>query len=286
MTIGEALEALERKLANLGAREPDVEARLILAHVLGAEPGEVLARRSDSVDGDALQQAERIAEGRRDGTPLPYLLGRCWFMDFELKIDARAMVPRAETETLVEAAIELAERTGARVIADIGTGSGCIAIALARAMPGARIVATDASREALSLAAENIFAMGLQRRILLLHGSLLEPLRACDMAGEIEAVVCNPPYVSEAEMAEAGPELSHEPREALVAGPTGLEVIQQVVEELPSLPELRFAALEVGYGQAAKVAELLQSTLPGWGVEITKDFAGSERGVAAVRPGD
>ncbi len=173
---------------------------------------------------------EALAARRLAGEPLQYLEGRIPFGPIELQVDRRALIPRPETEQLWELAVALLGRAGPGTpLVDVGTGSGALALALKHAFPSAPVYGTDSSAEALSLARENAAANSLEATFL--QGDLLEPLPA-GLRGRVEMVVSNPPYVSEAEWAALPEEIRlHEPRQALVAGPEGTEVLARLAAE-------------------------------------------------------
>jgi release factor glutamine methyltransferase len=198
--------------------------------------------------------------------PVAYILGRKGFRRIELAVDRRVLIPRPETELLVEAALELAPLA----VLEVGTGSGAIALALADELPQTEITATDTSLDALAVAEANRARLAAVERVRLVYGSV-EP-------GPFDLVLANLPYVTEAEWARLAPEIrSYEPREALVAGPTGLEAIERLLGDLALAERLpRAVALELGAGQAAAVAELVRRT--GFErVESRRDLAGIER---------
>jgi release factor glutamine methyltransferase len=199
-----------------------------------------------------------------------YILGRKGFRRLELAVDPRVLIPRPETEHLVEAALGLPE--GARVV-DVGTGSGAVALALKDERPDLRVVATDASEPALAVARANAAALGLD--VELVHGDLLE-----GAGGPVDAVVSNPPYVGSAD--RLAPEIArHEPAEALFAGADGLAVLRRLAPAAAAAGA-RFAAFEVGAGQAAEVGGLLRDA--GFAeVETIRDLAGIERVVVGRR---
>ena len=204
--------------------------------------------------------------------PVAYILGRKGFRHLELAVDPRALIPRPETELLVEIALEHEPKAGPGplTILDVGTGSGAIALAVADELPGAEVTATDTSAGALRLAAENAERLGFADRVRFGLGSLPED--------RFDLVLANLPYVTEAEFAGLEPEISrYEPRSALVPGPTGLEAIDAVLGALSLGPCAADAvALEVGAGQAPAVAELVRRA--GFdSVETRRDLAGIER---------
>lgn len=205
--------------------------------------------------------------------PVAYILGRRGFRRLELSVDSRALIPRPETELLVEVALELAPET----VLDVGTGSGAVALAAAAELPGAEVVATDTSAAALDLAGENARRLGLAERVRFQRGSV-------PAGGRFDLLLANLPYVSEAEWKALEPEITeYEPRAALVAGPTGLEAIDALLGAL-AVGEVHVGAvaLEVGAGQGRSVAELARRA--GFErVESRPDLAGIDRVVLARR---
>ncbi len=210
-----------------------------------------------------------------------YLLGEREFWSIPLDVGPSVLIPRPETETLVQAVLELAGE-GSPFLADIGTGSGAVAIALATELREARIAATDISRAALRTARRNAARHGLNR-IEFLAGDLCAPLRRLGPAGRLDILASNPPYVREAEWRRLEPEVrDHEPKPALVPGPTGLEIIRRLVDEAPLwLKPGGWLALEIGRGQGRAVRSLLRR---GWtDVRAWADLRGIERVIAARR---
>jgi release factor glutamine methyltransferase len=181
-------------------------------------------------DGEERARLGALVERRLAGEPLQYLEGRIPFGPVELQVDRRALIPRPETEQLWELAVDLLGRAGPGTpLVDVGTGSGALALALKHAFPSAPVYGTDLSADALALARENAAANGLQ--VVFLQGDLLDPLPAA-LRGRVELIVSNPPYVPEAEWAALPGEIRlHEPREALVAGPEGTEVLSRLAAE-------------------------------------------------------
>jgi release factor glutamine methyltransferase len=200
-----------------------------------------------------------------------YILGRRGFRHIELAVDARVLVPRPETELLVEVGLELP--AGARVV-DVGTGSGAVALALKHERPDLDVVGAEVSADALAVARANAARLGLD--VELVHGDLLESV------GEVDAVLSNPPYVAERERATLAPEIvRHEPPGALFAGADGLDVIRRLVPAA-ARSGARLLAIEVGAGQAAAVGELVRDA--GFAqVEARRDLAGIERVVVGRR---
>jgi release factor glutamine methyltransferase len=255
-------------LAAAGCDTPRLDAEVLLAEALGTTRAAVIADPSRAAE--ATRFAEYV-ERRRAREPVAYILGRKGFRTIELAVDPRVLIPRPETEHVVEAALKLP--AGARVV-DIGTGSGAIALALKAERPDLEVVGVDDSAQALEVARANAARLGLA--VEFRRGDLLGGV------GEIDAVVSNPPYVRDDKRASLAPEiLEYEPASALFAGPDGLDVIRRLV---PAAGEsrARFVALEVGAGQAPVVAGLVRDA--GFDeVDSRRDLAGIERVVVGRR---
>jgi release factor glutamine methyltransferase len=266
-TVGDALTAATDALAAAGVETPRLDAELLLAEATGIERAGLLARPEAGVEAPGARVFAAMMRRRLRREPVAYILGRKGFRRIELAVDRRVLIPRPETELLVEIALERRPAT----VLDVGTGSGAVALAIADELPGTRVHATDTSLDALAVAKANRDRLGAA--IALSPGSLDRDL-------SFDLVVANLPYVSESEWTALAPEIrEYEPREALVAGPTGLEAIDALLGEL-ALSERRpgAVALEVGAGQAATVAELVRRA--GYdGFEIRPDLAGIERAV-------
>jgi release factor glutamine methyltransferase len=219
----------------------------------------------------ALQEAVRRRAVERE--PVAYITGRRAFRAIELHVDRRALIPRPETELLVEAGLRLAR--GARVL-DLGTGSGAIALALAHERPDLEVSASDVSAGALELARANALALGLQ--VCWLHADLLDGL-----PDEFDAILANLPYVAETERGRLAPEIArHEPPQALFAGPDGLDAFRRLAAQLAARRRIATVALEVGAGQAEQVALLLAGA--GFeAIDYEHDLAGIKRVVNGER---
>ncbi len=265
-TVREALDSAVIAIAAAGSGSPRLDAELLLADAMGIERAALVTDSRREVTGGAVRAFQDAVRRRSAGRePVAYILGRRSFRHLELEVDARVLVPRPETELLVEVGLELPQ--GARVI-DVGTGSGAIALALKHERPDLDVVATDASIHALAVARGNASRLGLE--IELHHGDLLAGLRHFD------AVLSNPPYVAEAERATLAPEITrHEPPGALFAGADGLDVIRRLVPAAAAAGAA-LLAIEVGAGQAGRVTTLMGAA--GFRrVAARRDLAGIER---------
>ena len=252
---------------------------MLLAHVLGRPSQWLYAHVRDPVPAGARRRFERLVERRARGEPAAYLTGRRAFWSFELQVTPAALVPRPETERLVEVALDRIPAGSATRLADLGTGCGAVALALARERPGCRVVATDASPAALALAASNAALLEV-RNIEFRRGHWCAPL-----ARERFAVVAaNPPYVRRGDPHLEGDGVRFEPRSALVAGEDGLAAIREIVAcaSRHLLPAGRLL-LEHGADQGEAVRGLLAAHSFR---DVTQhhDYAGHERVVSARRP--
>jgi release factor glutamine methyltransferase len=263
VTVREALRVAERDLAAAGVDTPRVDAELLLAHVLGTSRSGVYAE----ADAEVPDTWHVLLERRAAREPLAYVFGEWGFRRLLLKTDARALVPRPETEVVVERCLELLRGEEAPRVLDVGTGTGAIALAIADEHPGARVTAVDTSPDALALARENVARLRLDVDVR--EGGF-------DVAADgWDLVVSNPPYVTPAEWETLQPEIREwEPRGGLVG--VGLH------EQLAAVARARFLVLEVGRCQAEDVAETL-SSLAYTDVRVTADLAGIARVVEGRR---
>jgi release factor glutamine methyltransferase len=277
--VGEALAVGRARLGAAGIAAADLEARVLLERAADIDRAALLARLREPLDTCAVERYQRLLERRSRRVPLAYLTGEREFWSLRLAVDARVLVPRPETETLVEAA--LARLGPAARVADVGTGSGAVAIALAVERPGAAVWAVDRCAAALAAARANAAAHGVAARIVFLEGDLASPLEP--LGASLDAVVANLPYIPSGEIALLQPEVrDHEPRIALDGGPDGLALISRLVAQTPRVVQGGgWLLLEVGAGQAPAVSALVRATAAFASVETLGDLAGIGRVVAA-----
>jgi release factor glutamine methyltransferase len=261
MTAREALAQAERRLAAAGVETPRVDAEWLVAHLLGTTRSGVAARLEDEVKG-----LEPLLVRREGREPLAYVLGEWGFRRLTLKTDARALVPRPETEALVERALALTVGIQQPRILDVGVGSGAIALALKDERPDAALTGVDVSTDALALAGENARRLGLEIELRQGDGAVVA-------AEGWDIVVANPPYVESLE--ELEPELRREPEIALLG--------QGEHERLASAADTRFVVFETGDDQASEVAAMLER-LGYVDVAVTADLTGRDRVVEGRRP--
>jgi len=274
VTLRDALAGSTDYLARRGIERARFESELILAQALGLGRIQLYMDLERPLNSDERERSRALVERRGAREPLAYVLGEWGFRRLTLKTDARALVPRPETEILVERALVLIEGLEAPRVVDIGTGSGAIALAIADERPGARVVALDSSVDALALARENAEACGL--KIELRQGDIRDPIE-----GEFDLVVSNPPYVLPEEIETLEPEVRDwEPRQALVGVGVPEALAERSRELLVTGGRL---AVELGEGQQKTYAALL-GDLGYKEVTITPDLTGRERVVEARWP--
>jgi len=264
-SVRDALEGAGDALAAVGVDTPRLDAELLLAEATGWDRARLAAEPETGVPASAGRQFGEMVRRRLRREPVAYILGRKGFRHIELAVDRRVLIPRPETELLVELALETAPR---RVL-DMGTGSGAIALAIADEAPACEVIATDTSAAALPVARANAERLGLADRV-----EFVEAMLPPDVGG-LDLIVANLPYVAESEWGGLEPEVTGwEPREALLAGPDGLDVIRVAIPLAAAVA--RSLALEVGAGQAPAVGELLFEA--GFAkVETRPDLAGIPR---------
>lgn len=290
MTAREGLAWAARRLEERGVRDAATDASLLLARVLGTDRAGVYTQSERTLAPTELEAFRAVVERRARREPLCYITGEREFMSLLFRVDGRVLIPRPETEILVEEALaRLRHRGAARVahvdtgsgggvrVADVGTGSGAIAVAVAHHLPGCQVVACDLSVDALEVVRDNARRHGVQERITFVAGDGPEPLRPW---APYAAILCNPPYVAEGE--EVDPEVLYEPRQAWYAGPDPLEPYRRLVGAVDLLEPGGFLAVEVGAGRAPAVQELFARHLTG--VTVRADLAGIPRVVVGLAP--
>jgi release factor glutamine methyltransferase len=256
-----------------GVPAPRLDAELLLAHALGQKRIDLyLGFDRPVAAADRERYRELVKRRAVERVPVSYLTGTREFWSMSFRATPDVLIPRPETETLVRVAVEL----GPERVVEVGTGSGCVAAAIAAELPDARVLALDSSAEALVVARHNLEAHGLASRVELQLALGLSGVR-----GSFDAVVSNPPYIPSEELAGLPDEVRHEPRLALDGGPDGLAVVRQLIEEAPErLTPGGSLVLEVGSGQARAVEKLLLARGASR-IDIHRDLAGTERVVAS-----
>lgn len=277
-TILEVLRWTTGRFERNGIPSARLDAELLAAQAFGRSRVELYTHFDQPLGEDELGQLRELVRRRLAGEPVAYLLGRKEFWSLALNVDARVLIPRPETETLVERALLALPAQESKRVADIGTGSGAVALALKKERPGAEVVAVDISADALAVARENASRLGLD--VIFLQGDLVQPLVGLD---PFDLIVSNPPYIRREDIDGLAAEVRCEPRLALDGGEDGLALVRGLATAaLPVLAPGGTLAMEIGAGQAAAVMEFMRSA--GYAeVGVHCDLAGIERVVFGQR---
>lgn len=280
MSIGDEIEAAAKIFADAGIDTARNDAEWIAAAALAKPRSEIVSHLEAELSDEVGERYKKMVARRARREPLAYIVGTVVFRGLELEVGAGCLVPRPETEITAERAIARARGTATRpTVVDVGTGCGAIALSMAAEVPEARIFATEALGAARGWALRNLARTGL--RCTLLPGSLMRPLHPA-LGGGVDVVVSNPPYVAEEEWEELEPEVRRfEPKEAVVGGETGLEIILELLEQVRMwLAAGGWLVIEIAETQAERVSRLL-GILGYRDVTVTKDLAGRDRVVEA-----
>jgi len=286
-TLGELITEARRLLEQAGIESAEQEALWIVEHVLRLSSHNVLTDRDRLLSSSELAATRGLIARRVGREPLQYILGTQEFCGLEFEVSPAVLIPRPETELLVEYVTQRISAARQAMIVDVCTGSGCIAVAIARLRPHARVLAIDLSSSALHVARRNAIRHGVGERITWLEGDLLGPLVEQGVEGLVDVIVSNPPYIAEAEWATLQPEVKlFEPRGALVAGPQGTELHERLLQEAARyLAPGGVVLLEIGAGQARGLRRIVEQ-LPGYKFHrLIYDKAGLERVVIVERVG-
>jgi len=282
VNLGQALKYLTDTFKQNDIPEPDAEASVILCHLLKMDKSCLYAQPGLEFNADQFDELEKLVARRLNREPAAYIIKNKQFYGIDLYVDSRALIPRPETETLVEEAIKFAQKYLEKesnsqrklLIADVGTGSGAIAVALALNLPQSIIYAVDISAKALEVAAVNVKRLGLESRITLIQGDVLDPIE-----GKLDMIVANLPYIEEAELGCLQAEVSHhEPGIALQGGADGTSVIRRMLQQAAGKIKAGGAVLlEIGAGQEQCVTAIVHDLMPGNLVELIEDLSGIDR---------
>jgi release factor glutamine methyltransferase len=282
LTIAEALREAATRLRVAGVAEPRREAGSLLSHTTARDSAFLIMHADELLTAAQLSTFRAFIARRAAGEPFQYIAGRQEFYGLEFEVNSDVLIPRPETELLVEVALELLKGTDVPLVCDVGTGSGCIAITLLHERADAHAFALDISPEALRVAARNAARHGVSERMQCLVSDCFEALRGDEHGGiRFDLIASNPPYIAEAELAELQREVrEHEPRSALTPGDDGLSVIRRLLTQAPRFlkPGGRML-LEIGFNQHERVAALIDPRA--WTlIRIHRDLQGIPRTVS------
>ncbi len=283
-TIQKLLTWITEYLTQKDVDSPRLSAELLLSKVLGLKRIELYTQFGKDVPQEQLDELRGLVKRAGLHEPVAYLVGKTEFYSIEFEVTSDCLIPRPETEQLVQRAIEfLRKREGDQFVCDLCTGCGIIAVAIAKNVPAAKVIATDISAPALAMAAKNVEKHGLQERIELREGDLFEPLIL--PLDQFDLIASNPPYVSAVEYEKLDKNVKdYEPRIALHAGEGGLDVYKRIAEKVgPFLKPDGILLMEIGYSQGPAVRQLLEQTGVFASIEIEKDFQKHDRIVVARR---
>jgi len=274
LILREALLSARERLRVAGSDEPEIEAEVLLRYALDLDRGSLLRLLVEPISSTEALAIEGALLRRFQGEPTAYITGRREFYGLDFTVTPAVLIPRPETEMLVEAVIQVASNAGDLTIVDVGTGSGGIAVSLATALPKAQVYATDLSFDALQVARKNAQRHAVAHRIAFRRGDLLEPLDTT-----LDVIVANLPYVTEPDWRQLSREIrEHEPRLALASGDDGLDAIRALLRQAPRyLRPDGSIFLEFGIGQSEAIEALGREHFSQAEVEVVSDFGGIPR---------
>jgi release factor glutamine methyltransferase len=283
--IAEAIAAAAKRLADQNIENARLDAEVLLAHVLGRDRAWVVAHFPDLLDDGFRSSYKDVIERRMRREPLQYITGTQEFWGLPFRVTPDVLIPRPETELIVEETVRRLLDIDTPLMIDLCTGSGCVAVSLAQSIPQARIFATDNSAAALEVARENARWNGVADRIRFVEGDLFGPLEELDLGDRVHVITANPPYVRDSERLDLQHEVrDFEPGLALFAGPRGTEISERIIDTTPHyLRPGGSLIMEMGIGQAAALKKTAERTGAFFKIDIFKDLAGIERVLVAKK---
>jgi release factor glutamine methyltransferase len=289
LQIKEILTVGENILKEAGDSDAKLDAEILLCHHIRYDSAKIFMNWTKEVDDDACEAYFASIQKRAEGTPTQYITGVQDFMGYAIKVDERALIPRADSEVLAEEVIAYLGKTkSAKTLLELCTGTGAISIAIAKKNASIKITATDISKDALALAQENVTKLGVEGTVTLTESDLFDKLKKGFKGRKPEkydVIVANPPYIKTADLGGLQREIKeHEPMLALDGGEDGLNFYRRIIAEAPDYLTKKNAAifLEIGYDQAEKVMKLIEDDGHYKEAKVTKDLAGHDRVVSAT----
>jgi len=285
VTIAEAIQKAAARLSAHKVPNARLDAEVLFCHAVGRDRAWLLIHMQDTLDDQGLRIFEQSIDRRSAREPLQYISGVQEFWGLPFAVTPAVLIPRPETEFVVEAALKAVSGIPAPVIIDLGTGSGCIAVSLASGLQQAQVFAVDWSEKALEIARQNAQRNGVADRVRFLEGDLFGPFEELDLRGRVDVIATNPPYVKTGDLTGLQPEVrDFEPEMALIAGPEGTESAEKIILQAPEyLKERCPLIMEMGIGQAEALKKIIQGTGRYGSIEVLKDLAGIERVIVAER---
>ena len=285
-TIKKLLDWMVEYLGEKGIESPRLSSEMLISFTLKMERIQLYAQFDKVVSPDELAKLRELIKRAIANEPIQYLIGSCEFYSMTMKVTPDCLIPRPETELLVERAIEfLTSRSGTQHVCDLCTGSGCVAVAIAKNFNNSKVIATDICEKALSVATENIQKYQLGERIELLGGDLFEPVISQLDGAEFDLITANPPYVTSSEMESLEDNVrKYEPKIALHGGVEGLDIYRRIISGIDShLKSGGALIMEIGYAQGTAIKELLESARIFNEIKVEKDFNNNDRVVTAIK---
>ena len=288
-TIKKVLNWTSDYFSKAGVDSPRLTAEMLLSYVLKLSRIDLYTNFDRVIEKPQLNKLHILIKRTSDHEPVAYLIGRTEFYSLEIEVNKFTLIPRPETELLVERAIELMrDRRGRQYVCDLCTGSGCVGVAIAKNFENCEILATDICDSALQVAAKNVKKHGVEDKVKLLSGDLFDPVLPELDVDKFDLIVSNPPYVSVEEFENLDSNVRvYEPKLALLAGEDGLDIYRRIAEQVDNyLADGGVLMLEIGYAQGSAVKELLEQAGCFEEIKIEKDFQGHDRIVTAFKKGD
>ncbi len=283
VTLTEAINSTSKKLSAAGIINHRLDAEVLLCNTIAKDRAWLLANLREPLSDEHRWVFERTVERRVQREPLQYITGNQEFWGLDFTVTRDVLIPRPETELIIETVLALQKKDQALSIIDLCTGSGCIAVSLAKELHSARIFATDKSGKALDVARENARRHGVSDRIRFLEGDLFGPLNELDIHNKVDIIVSNPPYIPSGDYSTLQVEVrDYEPIMALIAGPDGTEIHQRILDEAPSfLKSKGHLIVEMGLGQHGELEKRVRNIGAFAVLTALKDLAGIERVIVA-----
>jgi len=285
VTIAEAIDQASRRLHAAGVPAAPFDAELLLRHVLGRDRAWIITHGTDPLDGKHLALFEDAVRRREKREPLQHIIGTQEFWGLDFIVTRDVLIPRPETELAVEAVVAAANEHRPQIIVDVCTGSACIAVSIAKALPEVRIFATDRSEKALEIARLNAQRHDVSVRIRFLEGDLFTPLEGLDLRGRMDIITANPPYVRSGDLPLLQPEVrDYEPGIALVAGADGTEIAERIIAAAPEyLRSGGSLVMEMGMDQAGSIVSMVERTKAYAQPALLKDLLEIDRVIIAKK---
>lgn len=285
MTIAEAIQQASRRLHAAGVPAAPFDAELLLRHVLGRDRAWIITHGTDPLGAGHHALFEDAVRRREQREPLQQIIGTQEFRGLDFIVTRDVLIPRFETELVMDAVLDAAKERMPRTIVDLCTGSGCIAVSIAKALPEVRIFATDRSEKALEVARRNAQLHGVADRIRFLEGDLFAPLEELDLRGRVDIITANPPYVRSGDLPLLQPEVrDFEPGIALVAGPAGTEIAERIIRTAPEyLVTGGMLIMEMGMDQAESIVAMAGRAKAYGKPALLKDLAEIDRVIVAAK---